>query len=64
MVEGNQRIITANGIPTHRVGRFPNKGNPNRIAEQQVLLRIPVFPILPDSSGNASLWLRSERGAL
>ena len=28
---GRYRTITSNGIPTHRVGAFPNAGNPHKI---------------------------------
>ena len=31
-----QRALTANGIPDHPVGTFPNSNNPNAIAEQSI----------------------------
>jgi hypothetical protein len=40
------RIITANGIPDHPTGAFPNRGNPNRIAEQQHRFRVPLKPTI------------------
>lgn len=43
-VEGDQRIITANGIPDHPTGQFPGRGNPNRIGPQQYRFTIPVHP--------------------
>lgn len=43
-VEGETRIIRSNGIPDHAVGAFPNRGNPNRIAEQLYSFRIPTRP--------------------
>lgn len=38
------RYITANGLPDHEPGAFPNRGNPNRIAEQKYELRMPLKP--------------------
>lgn len=43
-VRGNTRIITSNGVPTHRVGRFPNNGNPHRISGQRHRFEVPVSP--------------------
>jgi len=40
------RIITANGIPTHKTGMFPNPGNPNTIAPQNAQYEIPLYPKL------------------
>ncbi len=34
--DGNSRILTANGIPDHDVGTFPNINNPNTISEQSI----------------------------
>ena len=41
---GDTITLTGNGIPDHLVGSFPNSGNPNRITEQKVTLRIPADP--------------------
>jgi hypothetical protein len=43
-VEGNHRIIRANGIPDHPTGAFPNRNNPNRIAEQDFQFKVPLQP--------------------
>ena len=52
-VEGAQRVIASNGLPTHKTGVFPiDKAdpvykydrNPNAIAEQTVALRLPALP--------------------
>lgn len=40
------RIITANGIPDHSPGRFPNRNNPNAIAPQQHRYRVPLTPVV------------------
>jgi len=42
--EGNTRRIISNGIPDHETGRFPNRGNPNRIAPQQHRFSVPLEP--------------------
>ena len=38
------RVITANGLPDHAPGQFPNKGNPNRISAQSYTFRITLNP--------------------
>ncbi|WP_338674287.1 YHYH protein [Streptomyces sp. SCSIO 30461] len=52
-VEGSERVVTANGLPSHSTGSFPISPdddayaydrNPNHISEQQVLLRLPASP--------------------
>ncbi|TWU01935.1 YHYH protein [Neorhodopirellula pilleata] len=47
-VEGDQRVITSNGIPDHPTGQFPNRGNPNRIAVQSHKYRVPAKPTAAD----------------
>lgn len=43
-VAGAWRVIVSNGIPAHPVGRFPNRGNPHAIAEQDLRYRVPAEP--------------------
>jgi len=43
-VRGNERVIKSNGIPAHRVGRFPNRGNPHEIEEQDYEFTMPAKP--------------------
>jgi hypothetical protein len=38
------RFITADGIPDHETGRFPNRGNPNTIRAQDYDFRTPLVP--------------------
>ena len=38
------RKITINGIANHKVGSFPNSGNPNRIREFKATYSIPLNP--------------------
>jgi hypothetical protein len=42
---GNSRTLTANGIPDHPVGTFPNEANPNTITEQSVSATISLEPV-------------------
>ena len=50
---GSRRFISANGIPEHAVGSFPNRGNPNRISAQSYSFQIPTDPrqARPETSG-------------
>jgi hypothetical protein len=43
-IEGDFRIIRANGLPNHETGQFPNRNNPNRIAPQNYTFRVPLHP--------------------
>jgi hypothetical protein len=43
-VEGDRRVIRANGIPDHATGPFPGQGNPNTISAQRHEFRVPVQP--------------------
>lgn len=38
------RYISANGLPSHETGQFPNRGNPNRIAAQSYKYRVALNP--------------------
>jgi hypothetical protein len=43
--DGSNRNLTANGIPDHEVGEFPNQGNPNTISEQSVSESFTLTPV-------------------
>lgn len=43
-VEGDFRVIRANGLPRHQTGDFPTRGNPNAIRPQQHQIKIPLQP--------------------
>ena len=43
-IEGEWRVIRANGLPDHQPGKFPNAHNPNRIAPQNYVFRVPAHP--------------------
>lgn len=40
-----QRFLTANGVPDHAVGQFPNPANPNKISEQEVRFTATTSPV-------------------
>jgi hypothetical protein len=44
-VEGDRRVIVANGLPDHRTGRFPNADNPNGIRAQRHRFTMPAEPV-------------------
>ena len=44
IVQGDARLITANGVANHDVDAFPNDGNPNSIVEQSYTYQVPVSP--------------------
>ncbi len=45
-----ERELTANGLPDHAVGTFPNEGNPNTISEQTVSVSYTLAPTQTDSA--------------
>jgi hypothetical protein len=42
--EGDKRVIDANGLPDHKPGQFPNRGNPNEISAQKYHFEMPLKP--------------------
>lgn len=44
-IEGDKRVITANGLPDHLTGRFPNSDNPNGIGAQHYCFTMPLRPV-------------------
>lgn len=53
-VRDGYRYITANGIPDHVTGAFPNRGNPNAISPQRYAFRVPVKPTAADEASSAN----------
>ena len=47
-IVGQYREIRSNGVPTHNVGAFPNRGNPNVIRLQNHFFRVPANPKVSD----------------
>ncbi len=48
------RVLTANGIPDHEVGAFPNANNPNTISAQRVAATYTLSPAATSATGNAT----------
>ncbi|MFK8075536.1 MAG: YHYH protein [Granulosicoccus sp.] len=44
------RILMTNGLPDHAVGTFPNDGNPNTIAAQEVSTEYTPDPVVSNTS--------------
>jgi hypothetical protein len=55
----DKRKLTANGLPDHAVGEFPNANNPNGISEQNISA---TFPLIPKVASTAT-QLGGPRGA-
>ena len=43
-IDGDTRVITSNGIPDHKPGQFPNRGNPHTISAQSYTFRMTTKP--------------------
>ncbi|MEM6334000.1 MAG: YHYH protein [Planctomycetota bacterium] len=43
-MDGDALTVIANGLPDHATGRFPNRGNPNRIQPQSYRFSLPTDP--------------------
>lgn len=48
--QGEKRIIEANGLPDHKPGQFPNRGNPNSISAQHYKFEMPLRPKAADEA--------------
>ncbi|MFO0789548.1 MAG: YHYH protein [Pirellulales bacterium] len=42
--DADKRLIDANGLPDHKPGAFPNRGNPNEISPQHYHFEMPLKP--------------------
>ncbi len=57
-IEGEYRVIRANGLPAHETGTFPNKDNPNALRPQNHEYKIPLKP----TRGAEPIMARPEFG--
>ena len=57
--DATSRVLTANGIPDHAVGTFPNPANPNTISAQSVSASYSLTPVV----GTTATELGGPRGA-
>jgi hypothetical protein len=49
-----ERLLTANGMPDHAVGTFPNADNPNAITAQSVSVSATLSPAVVSTTGTAT----------
>lgn len=40
----SKRCFSANGLPDHPTGKFPRRGNPNKIEVQNINVCVPLYP--------------------
>jgi hypothetical protein len=59
-IEGPYRVVRSTGLPDHATGQFPNRGNPNRISEQDYHFRMPLKPV--ENGYSTPLPLRQSFG--
>ena len=59
-LSGDKRVMVTNSLPNHKVGSFPNEGNPNTISAQN---RRYTFPVNPVYTGKSN-WIRQPGVAL
>ena len=50
-IDGDNRCFESNGIPDHKVGEFPTRGNPHSISSQEIEVCVPRKPVK-----NKDLW--------
>jgi hypothetical protein len=49
-LDDTYRYITANGLPDHAAGEFPNANNPNSISAQSYSYRLPLAPTVGEAT--------------
>ena len=55
-IEGESRMIKANGWPDHAPGAFPRRGNPNALAPQSYSFRVPLKPKVAATPEHRGGW--------
>ena len=56
-VSGTTRTIASNGIPSHPVGTFPNRGNPHTITPQDYTFTVTTQPRRTNENTASRRWL-------
>ncbi|MFM7209330.1 MAG: YHYH protein [Verrucomicrobiota bacterium] len=55
--QAEYRLMLSNGLPNHETGRFPNRNNPNPIAEMSHIFRMPLRPrVAPRPTPTGFAW--------
>ncbi len=52
-----KRLVTANGMPDHAVGDFPNRHDPAPLRPQRHKLEMPLTPVASDRPVPIAMWL-------
>jgi YHYH protein len=53
--DSTSRTLTANGVPDHEVGTFPNANNPNSISAQTVTATLTLSPQVVSATGESAM---------
>jgi len=56
-IAGEKRVVTANGLPGHVVGNFPNPHNPAPILPQRHRFELPLEPKAADKPSPVGTWI-------
>lgn len=48
-IEGDHRVVRANGLPKHDTGAFPNRHNPHSMSPQSHEYKLPLKPVMADA---------------
>ncbi len=59
-----ETCITSNSIPDHRVGQFPNRGNPHTIKSQNISTCLPAYPVKGKTAQTARTVGIAENGVI
>ncbi|MDX1766078.1 MAG: YHYH protein, partial [Candidatus Saccharimonadales bacterium] len=54
-VDSGNRTITANGLPNHSTGEFPNDASPNAISAQNYSFVLPLDPVKKDEPSSYNI---------
>src|SRR4051794_39083526 len=57
VTSGGKRSVTANGMPDHAVGDFPNAHDPVPIRPQRHELETPLTPVAAEDPIPLAMWL-------
>ena len=48
-IKGPMTCISSNGVPDHKIGKFPNRANPNEFKAQELTFCFPTVPRFADN---------------
>ena len=56
-IADDRRVVTANCLPGHATGDFPNAHDPVPLRAQQLKLEMPMKPVIADKPQPLAMWL-------